>query len=260
MFADCNLNSDSIINIANTINDVNHLIGTTDMMTGQTITEIPIDLGTIPSGSDVSSAIKQMENKGWTIYSNNEIYIDFGNLGQDYKYDNCKTVSYITKVDPDYLTTDIVDGVWTQRLDDLEDGTKMFYSCTSITEFSSDLPSLSNGYYMFRGCTALSSFNSDMSSLTNGEEMFYGCSALSSFNSDLSSLTNGEKMFYNCSKLTTFDSDLSSLTDAWYMFQNCSSLTSFNADLSSLTDGYRIFHGCKNLTTFNSDLSSLTDA
>ena len=71
MFYNCNLNSDSIINIANTINNVNHLIGTTDMMTGQTITEIPIDLGTIPSDSDVSSAIEQIENKGWTIYSNN---------------------------------------------------------------------------------------------------------------------------------------------------------------------------------------------
>ena len=58
MFTYCNLASDSIINIANTIKDVNNLDGVFDPMTGDYRTEFPIDLGTIPSGSDVSSALE----------------------------------------------------------------------------------------------------------------------------------------------------------------------------------------------------------
>jgi hypothetical protein len=51
----------------------------------------------------------------------------------------------------------------------------MFSGCTSITEFSSDLPSLTNGGYMFSDCTALTSFSSALSSLKYGSSMFSGC-------------------------------------------------------------------------------------
>ena len=52
----------------------------------------------------------------------------------------------------------------------------MFYGCTNLTSFSSDLSSLVGGDYMFNNCTNLTSFSSDLSSLTSGGNMFSKCS------------------------------------------------------------------------------------
>lgn len=51
---------------------------------------------------------------------------------------------------------------------------------------------------MFYGCTNLKSFSSDLPNLTDGRDMF-SYSKLSSFSSDLSILVNGYGMFNNCS-------------------------------------------------------------
>ena len=181
------------------------------------------------------------------------------------KYKGCKTVDDVKAIDPDYLTNDIVEGVWSEGLADLEQGSNgqydggMFYECSQLTSFSSDLSSLTNGSYMFIRCTNLESFSSDLSSLTDGYGMFNECSQLTSFSSDLSNLTIGISMFYNCSNLTSFSSDLSSLTDGYIMFSYCDNLTSFSSDLSKLWNGDNMFHNCSNLTTFSSDISSLTN-
>ncbi|MBQ7820534.1 MAG: leucine-rich repeat protein [Bacteroidales bacterium] len=187
-----------------------------------------------------------------------------------FKYKGCTTRDDVKTVNANYQTTDIVNGVWSEPLWDLEEGDKgnlnggMFYNCDNLKSFSSDLPSLTNGKYMFSECDNLTSFSSDLSSLTDGTGMFYDCSNLTSFSSDLASLTNGTCMFYDCSNLTSFSSDssgspvnLSSLTDGNGMFMYCA-LTSFNSDLSSLTNGNQMFQRCSNLTSFSSDLSSLT--
>ena len=98
---------------------------------------------------------------------------------------------------------------------------------------------------MFYQCSNLTTFTSDLSSLTNGRSMFYDCRNLTTFTSDLSSLTNGETMFFYCTNLTTFTSVLSSLTIGRGMFAYCSKLTTFTSVLSSLTDGTTMFDGCK---------------
>ena len=180
-----------------------------------------------------------------------------------FKYKGCKTPDNVKAVDANYQTTDIVDGVWSEPLWDLEQGGNgeeyggMFYDCTNLTSFLSDLPSLTNGHDMFYYCTNLTSFSSDLSSLTNGFGMFAFCPQLTSFNSDLPSLAYGEAMFCDCPKLESFSSDLSSLTNGEGMFYN-TQLTSFSSDLSSLTNGEYMFHECTQLTSFSSDLSSLT--
>jgi hypothetical protein len=51
----------------------------------------------------------------------------------------------------------------------------MFYNCSKLTTFTSDLSSLENGYRMFYGCSTFTSFNSDLSSLKKGDGMFYNC-------------------------------------------------------------------------------------
>jgi hypothetical protein len=179
------------------------------------------------------------------------------------KYKGCKTVADVKAVDANYKTTDIVDGVWSEGLGDLEDASiggydGMFANCTNLTTFTSDLSSLTNGNMMFYG-SRLASFSSDLPSLTNGSYMFNSCSNLTTFDSDLPSLTNGNHMFSYCFNLTTFDYDLSSLTEGENMFNSCSTLESFSSDLSSLTNGYSMFGYCDKFTSFSSNLSSLTN-
>lgn len=167
-----------------------------------------------------------------------------------FKYKGCTNVDNVTTVDANYQTTDIVDGVWTEPLWDLEQGSDgttkggMFYNCDNLTSFKSDLISLADGGGMFRLCNKLTSFNSDLSSLTYASHMFDACSRLTTFNSDLPSLTDGTGMFYDCYYLTKFSSDLSSLMDGGGMFYNCKKLTTFSSDLPSLTDGSDMFHNC----------------
>lgn len=91
------------------------------------------------------------------------------------KYKGCKTVDEVKAVDPDYLTTDIVDGVWSEGLGDLTHGSGMFYGCTNLVSFSSDLSNLAHGEGMFNNCTNLATFTSDLLSLTNGAQMFTNC-------------------------------------------------------------------------------------
>lgn len=145
------------------------------------------------------------------------------------------------------------------QTDGLTDGYYMFYCCTALTAFSSDLSSLTNGGSMFKGCHNLPTFSSDLSSLTDGSGMFASCKNLTTFNSDLSTVTNGKDMFYLCNNLTSFNSDLPSLMNGYYMFANCSKLNAFNSNLSNLTIGFGMFQSCTNLTSFNSDLSSLVN-
>ena len=193
------------------------------------------------------------------------ITYDSGNSGDTIvlgtKYANCRTLEEVIAIDPDYLTNDIVDGVWNQSLETLDYaylgekggcGQGMFYNCSNLTTFTSDLSSLTDGSFMFSYCSNITTFTSDLSSLTNGYQMFYNCSNLTNFTSDssgspvnLSSLTNGYIMFHNCSNLTTFTSDLRSLTYGYCMFYDCSNLTTFTSDLSSLTDGSFMFYNCK---------------
>ncbi|MBO5827279.1 MAG: leucine-rich repeat protein [Paludibacteraceae bacterium] len=141
-------------------------------------------------------------------------YAESGNSGDVvmFKYKGCKTLNDIKAVDPNYKTTDIVDGVWSESLADLEDGEEMFDGCPQLISFSSDLSSLTSGWAMFINCWNLTSFTSNLSSLTNGSEMFNSCENLTSFTSNLSSLENGTYMFINCYNLTSFTSNLSSLT------------------------------------------------
>ena len=160
----------------------------------------------------------------------------------------------------DINETDVPEKSGECYLETLKDGEIMFYGCSDISSFDSDLSSLTNGNRMFYDCTNLSSFISDMISLINAYGMFYNCTNLTSFTSDLISLTYSPNMFYNCTELSSFISDLSSLTYSADMFYNCTNLTSFSSELSSLTNSADMFHNCTNLTSFSSDLSSLINA
>ena len=246
----------------------------------------------LEADSYVQSQLQSIKEKSWAV---EEIYITSSNI---IKYATSTTYENVAADYPDYLTNDIINGIWSEPLPKLQkgniyigddssyniedyigmfqdnvdlvsfnadlssltDGDNMFAGCSSLTSFTADLSSLTKSYNMFYNCTALTSFTSDLSSLTKSYHMFSYCSNLTSFTSDLSNLTNGTCMFLWCKNLSAFNFDLSSLDDGYMMFEDCKKLESFNGDLSSLTDGVRMFDGCENLTTFSSDLSSLTDA
>jgi hypothetical protein len=111
-----------------------------------------------------------IKHKGWNLWING------GNLPMDYtlpKYAGCTTVAEITAKDANYLTNDIVNGVWTEHLPDLSNGERMFGSCTDLTSFNSDLSNLVEAEYMFTRCSKMTDFTSDLRSLTNGTGMFY---------------------------------------------------------------------------------------
>ena len=227
MFSDCNLDAPSVKNIALTIN--------------KNVTGNPrIDLGinsSIISDEQVKKDIGLIKHKGWNVWRNNSNATSTYTLP---KYAGCSNIDSIWAKDANYLTNDIVNGVWSEHLPDLE-------SCFGM-----------DGESLIKYDKNLTTFDADLSSLTLGNRMFYDCKNLESFNSNLSSLTNGTQMFYDCKNLESFNSNLSSLTDAWYMFNGCSALTSFSSDLSSLTEGRYMFSGCP-LLSFSSNLGSLTN-
>ena len=247
MFHLCSLDAPSVKNIALTIN--------------KNTSNARFDIGVannIQNDEQVKKDLGLIKHKGW------KLWINGSNMATDYtlpKYAGCTTIDEIKVKDANYLTTDIVNGEWTEHLPDLQSAwgkAGMFDMNRKITTFIGDLSSLTSGSGMFYFCEKLTTFTSELSSLTNGSDMFYECSELINFNcNNLSSLTNGLNMFRNCRSLTTFTSNLSSLTNGSNMFQNCS-LTTFTSNLSSLTDGSNMFQNCS-LTTFTSNLSSLTD-
>ena len=71
------------------------------------------------------------------------------------KYAGCLTVNDIKRVDPNYLTNDIIDGVWKEGLADLVDASvgehDGMFSYSNLAEISSNLSSLTNGQGMFKG-------------------------------------------------------------------------------------------------------------
>ena len=101
------------------------------------------------------------------------------------KYITCKSPTEVSKIDSNWSTNDIKDGVWSESLERLEKQSimsmgnivirGMFYNLTNLTTFISDLSSLKNGGSMFSGCTALTSFDAKLSSLTDGTMMFSKC-------------------------------------------------------------------------------------
>lgn len=107
---------------------------------------------------------------------------------------------------------------------------------------------IKNGSFMFYKCSALTSFTSDLSSLTEGHSMFHNCYSIQSFYENLSSLSNGDCMFASCSSLVKFTSDLPQLTNASHMFYNCSALDDFSVDVSSLVSSNNMFHCCSSIT------------
>ena len=277
MFHLCYLDATSVKNIALTIN--------------KNVTNNPrIDVGVddnITDDEQVKKDLGLIKHKGW------DLWINGGNFERDYilpKYAGCTNYNTVKAKDANYLTNDIVNGVWSEHLPDLEDGwyvdddeneyglfqganftsftgdlsslkygDSLFDYCTQLTSFSTPLPSLEGGYQMFVDCRNLTSWNIELPRLTGAYKMFYGCTNLISFNANLSRLEDGRFMFENCNKLESFSSDLFNLTDGCEMFYECTNLKSFTSNLSSLTIGTNMFFNCTSLESFSSDLFNLTD-
>ena len=136
-------------------------------------------------------------------------------------------------------------GVFSLEMPSLKWGLSMFYQCTGITTFASDLSNLISAQQMFNGCVNLANVDTNLDSLIFGYMAFNNCTSLTSFDISLPKIIAATAMFSGCNNLTTFSSDLSTLKVGNNMFNNCSSLTSFSGDLSSLLSGSNMFNGCK---------------
>ena len=71
-----------------------------------------------------------------------------GGVEVNFKYKGCKTVDDIREVDLYYRDNGVIDGVWVERLDDLENGDHAFVgygNVKDIVSFNVDLPNLISG-------------------------------------------------------------------------------------------------------------------
>lgn len=220
MFAGCKLDAESLKRIAISLSKTD---------TPNTIITINLGMdyvdngnGTItPTDAGIIRDLNLISHKGWSLSYFGDF--DYAWADTNLKYAGCNDTHIIKIKDANYLTTDIVNGAWTEHLPDLEtgvneEGESMFKKCSNLTSFNADLSSLTNGNTMFWSCSNLESFNSNLSNLTTGNSMFWGCRNLTSFSSKLSNLMSGASMFAGCSNLESFSSNLSSLTDGGVMF------------------------------------------
>ena len=201
---------------------------------------IEVDFSSIEEG-DITINAPNATNKKirWaSSFTNDE------NIELLFKYQNCLTVDDVKNREPNYLTVDIVDGVWNENLSSLKNGNFMFRNNTDIVSFSGEMTSLNEGMCMFQNCTNLESIVVNLPSLTIGRSMFSGCSSLRKFESDLQTLDDASNMFRNCYNLEIFLATLRSITIAESMFENCTSLTTISPYLISLLDGKNMFSGC----------------
>lgn len=208
-------------------------------------------------------------------------------------YANCTDAAAIRRINSRYFDDvegggNVVDGVWSESLENLktqfDENTGiggLFYNCSHITHFYSDLSSLTDGQCMFTGCTELKTFEADLSNLKTARNMFSyykgrssptsSCISLPSFNVNVPLLYDGAYMFCGCESLTSFESDLPSLLYGQYMFgaarvtygflqyKNYSAcpLKSFSVNVPILANGNYMFNGCTSLTSFSSALPKL---
>jgi len=144
---------------------------------------------------------------------------------------------------------------WDIPMPSLITGDHMFYKCTALAGFTSNLTSLQEGSYMF-SYSGLTSFACELPSLTSAVQMFCACSALRSFDVDLPALTKGNQMFQS-SGLQSFTGALPALQTALQMFDRCG-LRVFSVDLPELQSGSNMFIRCASLQSFSSYLPLMT--
>ena len=106
----------------------------------------------LPFAEDAMTINRGPRNKYLFIKFNDKEVEEGDSVIVTLKYKGCKTVDDVKAVDPNYLTNDIVDGVWSEGLGDLANGDSMFTNCSALTSFNSDLSSLTLGREMFNRC------------------------------------------------------------------------------------------------------------
>ncbi|QXN60090.1 hypothetical protein KUA24_23 [Vibrio phage HNL01] len=170
------------------------------------------------SFEDKPSFIIEMED---TLTGKVSSYISNGCQFVENTKDNIKTLIKL------YNCEEFLNELFQSELESLEqvvNGSYMFYGCINLETFNIELPNLTKGSHMFRGCTNLKTFNIELPNLTKGSHMFRGCTNLKTFNIKLPNLTNGFMMFEDCTNLETFTTELPNLTRSFYMFRGCTNL------------------------------------
>lgn len=115
------------------------------------------------------------------------------------------------------------------------DTNEMFYYCSNLNSFESDLSSLENGYQMFMGCTELNKFETALPKLKVGDSMFMnsglgkelGALEVAFKCEELPLLESGDNMFSGCKELIYFNTNFPKLKSGKMMFKDCSVLYKF---------------------------------
>lgn len=117
---------------------------------------------------DLEEAITEKENWSFNFEFNPNLF----------KYNLCKNIYEIYKINSEWWTDQDENGNWNYRLDSLENGDSLFWTDTDpagsatdrrITSFNVNLPNLKRGHQMF---TYITEFKGSMPNLIDGSGLF----------------------------------------------------------------------------------------
>lgn len=179
-----------------------------------------------------------------------------GNVGI-HKYNHCKTVSDVQKVNPNYKN-DLTIRDWNYKLDNLTNADNLFKN-GSIERFNADLPKCTSANYMFERNSYLNEINGDFPLITSARYMFW-FTGLRQTKDNYPNITSANGMFEQCTLLTTSSAKFPSATAIESTFNGCVRLCSFYGAFPKGTYGLNVFYNNYNLSIFDADLPSLTNA
>lgn len=179
-----------------------------------------------------------------------------GNVGI-HKYNHCKTVSDVQKVNPNYKN-DLTIGEWNYKLDNLTNADKLMENSTTIRTWNVELPNCTSNMYMFKNCTNFTKFNGSIPKVTNAQQMFYKTN-IDKTEYDFPSVTQGNYLFSNLIKIEKSSVVFPKLTNGFEMFGMDYRLTTFDGQFPVMTNGEAVFRYNYNFSNFEADLPVLSN-
>ena len=174
-----------------------------------------------------------------------------------HKYNHCKTVSDVQKVNFNYKN-DLTIGGWNYKLDNLTNADKLMENSTTIRAWNVELPNCTSNLGMFRNCTKFTQFNGSIPNVTNAQQMFYNTN-IDKTEYDFPSVTQGNLLFSNLLKIEKSSVVFPKLTNGFEMFGKDYRLTTFDGQFPVMTNGEAVFRYNYNFSNFEADLPVLSN-
>ena len=229
-------------------------------------------------GVDCASATLQVPSGYLDVYSEADVWKDFGNIETFYDVDfnmlfkdphvkalcvaawdtngdgelSYREAQAVTELGNVFKGDDIMTSFTELRsfsgLTSIPDST--FAGCTALTEVTIAPNAKTIGKAAFADCTALETVNFQSALTSIDDYAFAGCSALPEIAFPLKLTTIGEHAFEGCTALQTVTFTTAVTTIKAYAFAGCTSLPGITFPANLVTIGERAFDGCTSIPSF----------